>query len=168
MINAKGKRVFIRMRNRRASEERGDELTIDMLKEVLRKEGESPDARFHDSMPFIGYVPGNGSEIAGRFFPSRNAILVLTHNEDEVTRATVNHELAHAISYKSRCGGTGPSERSQCGYHGQHDQKFYEILEDLHRQSGISVDAARAVEGAYDYPKHWRDQEEWGASAPAA
>lgn len=136
----------------------GDELTIEHLKEALRKAGEKETQQFHETLPFIGYVEGDGETIRGRFFPSRNAILVMVHSDDEITRATVNHELAHAIRYRDDCGGTTTVKRSKCGYHGEHDDEFYRVLEPMHRSTGISPRAARAVEGSYKYPKSWNEE----------
>lgn len=36
-----------------------------------------------------------------------------------------------------------------------HPARFYEILEKIHRELGVSTRAARAVEGRYAYPQHW-------------
>lgn len=142
--------------------EKGAALTIRELEQSLTEAGEKRTQQFHGAAPFVGIVEGgDGARIAGRFFPSRNAVLVLRHRDPEITRATVNHELAHAATYADQCEGTSTTHRSKCGYHGEHDGRFYEVLEQIHRSSGVSVEAARKVEGHYDYPKHWRTQKDW-------
>lgn len=137
-------------------------LTIDLLERELRRRGYAPGAHFHKSEPFVGVIEGGGRRIAGRFFPSRNAILVLRTDDPEITAATINHEKAHALNYQTRCGGTATLRRSKCGYRGQHDAAFYRTLEAIHKRTGISPAAARRVEGFYKYPRRWH-ADHWAA-----
>jgi hypothetical protein len=109
--------------------------------------------------PFIGIVkPTNTREIGGRFFPHERAILVYENWDPEVVAATIAHELAHWVSYETRCGGVPRKHgtTSRCNYKGQHDRRFYGILEQIYRELGVSTRAARLVEGRYRYPNHWR------------
>lgn len=151
--------------NRRVEiRERGAALTLRELEAALVEAGEKPTQQFHGATPFVAVIDGgDGARIAGRFFPSRNAVLVLRHKNPEVTRATVNHELAHAATYADKCDGTSTMHRSRCPYHGEHDAHFYEVLEQIHRSSGVGLEAARTVEGDYDYPQHWRTGRDWAA-----
>lgn len=137
-------------------------LNLATLRRVLRAAGHSPSRSFHRESPFVGYVESDGAEqVGGRFFPSRNAILVYRHGDRQVTQATVDHELVHAMMYRTRCGGTGPSHRRKCGYVGQHDAKFYEALEAVHRTHGTPPKVARIPEGKYRYPKRWDRDDAW-------
>jgi hypothetical protein len=136
-------------------------LNLATLEKCLRGAGERRRS-FHGADPFIGYVEtSDGREVGGRFFPSRNAILVYRTRDDEVTRATVNHELCHGLQYENRCGCTCGPNRSGCGYVGQHDAAFYRELEKLHRATRVSPAAAREPEGNYKYPAHWKRDDAW-------
>lgn len=138
------------------------DLNLATLRHVLRVDGHSPSRSFHGEDPFVGYVDTPTSEdVGGRYFPSRNAILVYRHGDRSITQATVNHELTHALEYQGRCGGTCPSHRRSCGYVGQHDASFYRTLEAIHRESGIPPKAARIPEGKYRYPKRWNRDNAW-------
>lgn len=110
--------------------------------------------------PFVGIIvaPSNPRIIGGRFFPKERAILVYQNQETEVTGATIVHEVAHWANYVRRCGGVPRTHKmsARCSYVGQHDKKFYELLEKAHRELGVSTRAARLVEGRYAYPRHWR------------
>jgi hypothetical protein len=88
--------------------------------------------------------------VAGRYFPSRNTILVVRHRRTGVTDALVLHEWCHYLQYRRRCGGPGAAGR-KCGYVGKHDRRFYRDLERLHRQYGTSPADARYVEEAAGY-----------------
>lgn len=139
----------------RLSVDQDETLTIMLLERELQRRGFPRRARFHNAQPFVGVIEGGGHRIAGRFFPSRNAILILRNDDAELTAATINHEKAHALEYQLHCGGTAPTHRSRCGYRGQHDASFYKTLEMIHRRTGISLPAARRVEGFYRIPKRW-------------
>lgn len=144
--------------------EQGAALTLRELEAALEQAGEKSTQQFHGTVPFVAIIEGgDGKRIAGRFFPSRNAVLVLRHRDPEITRATVNHELAHAATYSDQCDGTSTTHRRKCPYHGEHNERFYEVLEQIHRSNGVRLEAARQVEGSYDYPKHWRDRADWAA-----
>lgn len=137
-------------------------LDLATLRAVLRAQGIPSTRTFHGEAPFVGYVDSDESEdVGGRYFPSRNAILVYRHGDRRITEATVNHELAHAMQYKARCGGSSPGHRRRCGYVGQHDAEFYRTLETLHRQSGIAPKVARVPEGKYRYPTRWNRDDAW-------
>ena len=141
------------------------ELTI-----VVHDSGQHP--------PPIGVVSTrDGDKVAGRFFPkikypSTNgappyvgpAILVYRHHDDLVTRATVVHELAHFMSYREECAlvPRNRAETVRCRYKGEHDPEFYARLEPMYRAAGVPTYVARAVEGHYDYPAHWKE-DEWTA-----
>lgn len=137
-------------------------LNLATLRRVLRERFYSPSRSFHDETPFVGYVESDDAEqVGGRYFPSRNAILVYRHGDRQVTCATADHELVHAAQYETRCGGTRPGHRRKCGYVGQHDADFYRALEALHRASGTPPKIARIVEGKYHYPKRWDRDDAW-------
>lgn len=109
--------------------------------------------------PFVGLVkPLNPQLIGGRFFPREKAILVYENENPEVIGATIAHELTHWANYVKRCGGVPRTHKqtAMCNYVGQHDRKFYDVLETVHRTLGVSTKAARQVEGRYSYPAHWR------------
>ena len=120
--------------------------------------------------PPIGIVTTRDSDkVAGRFFPRVTCIagypgpiiLIYRHDDDAVTRATAVHELCHFTSYCEECGHV-PQNRStaaRCRYKGEHDAEFYQRLEPMYRAAGVPTYAARAVEGTYDYPEHWKESE---------
>lgn len=124
--------------------------------------------------PPIGIVATrDGEKVAGRFFPKVThhshryvgpAILVYRHNDDLVTLATMVHELAHFASYCAECSHVprNRAETVRCRYKGEHDAEFYARLEPMYRAAGVPTYAARAVEGHYDYPAHWKE-ENWTA-----
>lgn len=129
-------------------------LTLRALDTQLRAHHFAAGQSFHGAHPFVGFVPGpTGVEVGGRFFPSRNAILVYACGDAGVERATVEHELAHWECYQARCAGTAPSHRNKCEYGGQHDAQFYAVLEKRHRAAGVRPADARLVEGSYDRPR---------------
>jgi hypothetical protein len=134
----------------------GLELNLKLLERSLREAGYASSARFHGQEPYVGLVDGEKGHYVGRFFPSRNAILVHRDADPEVTRARLNHEYAHALNYYARCGGTAPTNRTICGYRGEHDPGFYATLEKIHRASGIPPKIARRIEGRYPYPQAWQ------------
>jgi len=139
------------------------DLTLALLERELSAAGHDPRCRFHGEEPFVAIVDLPRSRSRGRFFPSRNAILVAARPGDrEVTLATVNHERAHAAMYVKTCGGTSPGRLRACGYVGDHTRRFYEVLERMHRTERVSPRAARIVEegGGYKYPNRWMG-EEW-------
>ncbi len=124
--------------------------------------------------PPIGIVSTpSGERVAGRFFPKIKydvgnhetypyegpAALLYRHHDDWITLATVVHELAHWASYCEECSHV-PRTRNEtvrCRYKGEHDAEFYARLEPMYRAAGVPTYAARAVEGDYDYPAHWKD-----------
>jgi hypothetical protein len=138
------------------------DLTAALLEQELRGLGYPRGAKFHGRVPEIILLGDGVSYISGRYFPSRNAILVVRHEDGEVTRALVLHELAHAYQYERRCGGTSKSVRKKCGYVGQHDPEFYRDLERMHRAKGVPLRAAVVVEreSGYAYPVSW-DRGRW-------
>ncbi len=134
------------------------ELTLPRLRATLAAAGHRPNARFHGKSPFVGWVDDGrgGTRVAGRFFPSRNAILCFRHRDAEIRQALQNHEEVHAMRYEHVCDGTADPRRRRCAYKGQHDAGFYRELEAHHRRTGVGPAAARAVEGDYAYPAHWK------------
>lgn len=126
-------------------------------------------ASIKNKLPFIGIVETEkGESVSGRFFPAVKSlnyapcILVYKHSDDLVTLATIIHELAHYKSYICECNHI-PIKKShiiKCQYKGEHDKEFYERLEPMYRASMIPTYAARAVEGKYSYPSHWK-KDEW-------
>jgi hypothetical protein len=141
-------------------------LDVARLEEELQKFGYARRAKFHEHHPIVLVIDGDDSRIAGRYFPSRNAILVVRHRRSEVTRALVNHEMCHALQYARRCGGTCPLHRRKCGYVGEHDAGFYRDLERIHREYGVRPAAARVVEeeSGYGYPRKRWGGAEWPGS----
>jgi len=110
--------------------------------------------------PLVGTVSSiDGELIGGRYFPNKNAILIYHNNDHLVTLATAVHELAHYNMYICKCGNVprNSSQRIKCVYKGEHDKDFYEILEPMYKHTQVPTYAARAVEGKYDYPKHWTE-----------
>ncbi len=110
--------------------------------------------------PLIGAVSSvDGERIGGRYFPNKNAILIYHHTDPLISLATSVHELAHYQMYLCKCGTVprSSSQRVKCIYKGEHDKDFYEILEPMYKQAQVPTYAARAVEGKYDYPKHWNE-----------
>lgn len=99
----------------------------------------------------------DGSVVGGRYFPHYCAIVVYAHTDEEITAATILHELAHYATYQRKCGTH--HWQHDCGYVGAHQRDFYEILERMHARIGITPAAARAVEHKYRYPNHWRSIE---------
>ena len=75
-------------------------------------------------------------------------------------RGRLNHELAHYLRYVAACGRR-PPWTSNCGYGGKHDARFYRILEQLHRKSGVPKPVAARVEGRYRFPPSWADGKDW-------
>jgi len=143
-------------------------LSAERLDSELRAAGVPPPSRRRDRLPPVFFVDQfDRSVVAGRYFPSRDAILVAVHERPGVTNALVNHELAHALQYRRRCGGTRATDRKKCGYVGQHDRQFYADLERLHREGGVSLRDAVHVEreSGYAYPRSWsaaaRRGEKW-------
>lgn len=119
-------------------------LTEKHLREVLVRSGYRSDQKFHGKKPFVGFIDSpNGDVIGGRYFPDYNALLVYRSWDKEVTKALVLHELTHAEMQ---------SETRR--YNGNHLQEYYRRLERRYRENGISLRAARIVEGKYT-PKHW-------------
>jgi hypothetical protein len=143
---------------------RGEGLSIHLLERLLEERGYSPRQRFPIDAPFVAVVADPGGRVIGRFFPSRNAILVVGSSDPVITRARLNHEFAHLLRYEKACKSpSGRAEhRSKCSYKGQHDRGFYRELEALHRYSGVPADVAVSLErGArYRYPKSW-DRARW-------
>jgi hypothetical protein len=110
--------------------------------------------------PLIGTVSStNGGRIGGRYFPTQNSILIYHNNDHFVTLATAVHELAHYQMYICTCDHVPKtkSARVKCRYKGEHSKEFYKMLEPMYKQAQVPTYAARAVEGNYDYPKHWND-----------
>ncbi len=138
-----------------------DALNMAKLEASLVAHGHSSDANFHGQEPFYAFVPSSAGEVGGRFFPSRNACLVFACGNVAIERATLNHELAHAMQYAARCGGTAPTRRASCEYMGQHDAMFYRMLESMHRASGVKPKDARVPEGNYKYPARWQKDDAW-------
>lgn len=146
------------VRNRAAA----PELDLRHLAKALRAQGLPHDASFHNQAPFRGFVESSdGQAVGGRFFPSRNAILVYRHQDDLITQATLNHELGHPDQYGKHCHGTDPSKRQHCAYTGQHDADFYRTVERLHRETGVPPAIARIPEGNYPYPARWNRDDAW-------
>lgn len=127
----------------------------------------------HSSPPPIGVVATeNADHVAGRFFPRvRYAVganrsnpyigpvlLVYRHHDEAITRATIVHELAHFASYCEECSHVPRTKQEtvRCRYKGEHDAEFYKRLEPMYRAADVPTYAARAVEGTYDYPEHWK------------
>ncbi len=137
-------------------------LSADLLDEQLLSAGYPRGHSFHGRPAPIFEIRRGEDRISGRYFPSRHAVLLVTHRDPEVTRALRNHEICHALQYERRCGGSSKSKRRKCGYVGDHDEKFYRDLEKLHRASGVPVRAALVVEreSEYPYPKAW-DKGRW-------
>ena len=146
------------IRNRAAA----PELDLAHLRTALRAAGHPSDASFHGAAPFVGYVDSDGAQaVGGRFFPSRNAILVYKHADTKITQATLNHEIGHADQYAKHCGGTDPTKRQHCAYNGQHDPDFYRTVERLHKETGIKPCSARVPEGNYEFPQRWQQDDAW-------
>ncbi len=87
-----------------------------------------------------------------------SAILVCEHNDPEVTRATVLHEIRHWMMYEAACPNMPKSQWGRCIYKGEHNEKFAEGMESLYRHNGVPLRIAQIVEGDYieTYPAHWR------------
>jgi hypothetical protein len=146
------------VRNRAAA----PELDLRHLAKALRAAGHAPDASFHGAKAFEGYVDSpDGQAVGGRFFPSRNAILVYRHSNPEITQATLNHERGHEAQYQKHCHGTAPTQRQHCAYTGQHDADFYRDVERMHRATDVSPAIARIPEGHYIYPPRWNNNNAW-------
>lgn len=113
--------------------------------------------------PYISVINTRGDTIGGRYFPSRNAILaVVNHSIDPtgsdraISRGLVCHEMAHWGQYLLRCG----RQRTRCGYVGQHDRRFYRMVEVIYEHEGVPLDLAREwiendCAGDYKCPSHW-------------
>lgn len=103
-------------------------------------------------VPTVDMVPvTNAMTYGGRYFPKYNAILVYDNPESELTRTTLIHELAHWKTYCTECGSHGG--HSKCGYVGDHNAKFYEVLAPLYRSFGAPAEAIKLVEAGYPYPR---------------
>lgn len=126
--------------------------------------------------PPIGIVTTpEGNRVAGRFFPKVKydvgshrhapyvgpAALIYRHEDPLITLATAVHELAHWLSYCEECSHVPRNrmETVRCRYKGEHDPEFYARLQPLYIMAGVPTYAARAVEGTYDYPAHWKEDE---------
>lgn len=138
------------------------DLDLGDLLDLLNKQQSTP------PIGFVG-VRGEGTRVEGRFFPRVRyprgwspthgpAILVRAHEDPMIVLAEVVHELAHWQSYCDECRAVPQtkSETVRCRYKGEHDPEFYARLEPMYRSAGAPTYAARAVEGSYDYPNHWR------------
>jgi hypothetical protein len=142
--------------------------------------------------PMVGLLQSDDKQrIAGRFFPivqtagqgeriarsgerstgTTSLILVFEHEDPQVTRATIVHELCHWLTYCHTCGGVPrtKTDAARCRYKGEHDGSFYDRLESLYRACNVPLYAARMVEGEYPYPEHWNyegvNEAEWPAVA---
>lgn len=103
-------------------------------------------------IPSIDLVPvHNAMTYGGRYFPKYNAILVYDNPDDELTRTTTIHELAHWKTYCTECGSHGG--HSKCGYVGDHNATFYNVLAPLYTALGAPRDAIKLVEQGYPYPR---------------
>lgn len=103
--------------------------------------------------PSVDIVPTRlGETYGGRYFPSKNAILVYDNPDPDLTRATLIHELAHWKTYWTECGSS--SGRSSCGYRGDHDAAFYRVLGPLNRAFGVTKELVAIVERGYSFPRN--------------
>lgn len=57
------------------------------------------------------------------------------------------------------CGGQGKKAAKNCSYRGQHDKRFYGVLNKIHKKLGTSKEKARMLESkaGYNPPKDWLD-----------
>lgn len=78
----------------------------------------------------------------------RNAIGIILHEDRSLTRTVVIHEMGHYLS--------SVMHRDR---RGQHDDRFYAILEPMYRQLRVRLETAKVVEGSY--PKHWENATSW-------
>lgn len=136
-----------------------------------------------DRAPPIGVVgvPGEGDHVEGRFFPKARfrvedavdprgaararfyqgpVVLVRAHQDPLIVLAATTHELGHYESYREECKRVPQTNRAtaRCRYKGEHDDEFYRRLEPMYVAAGVPTYAARAVEGSYAYPPHWREE----------
>ena len=85
----------------------------------------------------------------GRYIPHQQTIILGHTTEPELRKATLLHELAHWASYALR----------DDDYFGQHDEGFYEVLEQIHKHFQTPREIAIRVEngctGEYQCPAHW-------------
>lgn len=105
-------------------------------------------------VPSIDLVPvHNAMTYGGRYFPKYNAILIYDNPDHDLTRTTLIHEMAHWKTYCTQCGSHGG--HSKCGYVGDHNKTFYDVLVPLYRAFGAPRESIKLVEAGYPYP--WRN-----------
>lgn len=138
-----------------------NDLSLAVLEDALAAAGHRRSATFHGAKPFIGVVSVPFESTArGRFFPSRNAILIAAGPDEDVATA---HELGHWLSYCHECGGTRQRHRTKCGYNGSHGSRFYRYAARAYREAGISPERAVAFEHSCGYkpPASWARKTAW-------
>ncbi len=79
----------------------------------------------------------------------RNAIGIIMHEDRVITRTVVIHEMAHYLS------SVRNKDRA-----GQHDDRFFAIVEPMYRQLRVKLETAKLVEGSY--PATWEKGNTWG------
>ena len=77
----------------------------------------------------------------------------------DLERELVGHEFAHGATREVYCGGQGKRAAKNCSYRGQHDKRFYGVLNKIHKRLGTSKEKARMLESkaGYNPPHDWLD-----------
>lgn len=79
----------------------------------------------------------------------KHAIGIILHPNRATTKATVVHEMGHYVS-RMRNG-------DKKGYH---DDRFFEIVEDLYAKFGVSMASAKTIENGH-HPEDWGNVRGW-------
>jgi len=88
-------------------------------------------------------TPNCPNTFGGRWFPEHNGIGVLLHSSAPTTFGVAVHEMTHWLQWVKY--GDEP---------GEHDKRFFALLEKTYPAYGVSLKTAKQIEGNY-YPKHW-------------
>ena len=99
---------------------------------------------------------------SGRYHPSKVKISVRYGRDKsgpDLERELVGHEFAHGATREVYCGGQGKRAAKNCSYRGQHDKRFYGVLNKIHKKLGTSKEKARMLESkaGYNPPHDWLD-----------
>jgi len=100
------------------------------------------------------------------------------HNQSgpDLQKTLLGHELAHWGSRVVYCdrpgrargarGGAHGRAKSSCSYKGQHDKRFYNVLNQIHKKLGTPKENARALESRAGYkpPNRWLDHASYQAA----
>jgi hypothetical protein len=99
---------------------------------------------------------------SGRYHPNSVKISVRygrDRNGPDLEKPLIGHEFAHGATREIYCGGQGKKATKGCSYRGQHDKRFYGVLNKIHKKLGTSREKAKMLESkaGYNPPHDWLD-----------